>query len=402
MNELAEATETANESTVKKPRLLKEEEVKRYSRHLILPEVGMAGQLKLNNAKVLCVGTGGLGSPLAMYLAAAGVGTLGLVDYDDVDYSNLQRQILHFTDDVGKSKLSSAARKLKAINPHINIIQHECMLNSENALEICGQYDVVADGTDNFATRYLINDACVLLGIPNVHSSIFRFDGQASIFYAKQGPCYRCLYPEPPPPGEVPSCAEGGVLGVLPGLLGIIQATEVIKFIIGQGDLLIGRLLMADTLEMSFRELRIEKNPDCPICGNNPTITELIDYDAFCGFGGEHKEREGGYEPIPIKALELKSLFDSGSDNYTLLDVRLPMETEVSLLGEPIVIPLQQLPEKFDRLPKDKEIIIYCLADDRSKAAAQKLHSAGYEKVRYLDGGLISWFNEVDENFQIF
>ncbi len=302
------------------------EDLSRYSRHLILPEVGMEGQQRLKAARVLCVGTGGLGSPLAFYLTAAGVGTLGLVDFDVVDASNLQRQIIHSTKDIGRKKLDSAEEKLKALNPAINIVKHETMLTSANAMEILKDYDIVADGTDNFPTRYLVNDACVLLGKPNVYGSIFRFEGQASVFATKQGPCYRCLYPEPPPPGLVPSCAEGGVLGILPGLVGVIQATEVIKLILGKGDSLIGRLLLVDALSMRFRELKLRKNPECPVCGENPTVTELIDYQHFCGIVPETPQEANLKNGIPqITVKELKRRMDAGEDVY-ILDVREPYE----------------------------------------------------------------------------
>src|SRR5271163_529609 len=307
---------------------LNNEEIARYSRHLILPEVGMEGQQKLKAAKVLCVGTGGLGSPLAFYLAAAGIGTLGLVDFDVVDESNLQRQIIHSTKDVGRPKIDSATEKLQALNPYLNVVKHETMLTSANALEIIRDYDIVADGTDNFPTRYLVNDACVLSGKPNAYGSIFRFEGQASVFATKEGPCYRCLYPEPPPPGLVPSCAEGGVLGILPGLVGVIQATEIIKFILGKGEPLIGRLLLVDSLNMHFRELKLRKNPDCPVCGKNPTVTALIDYNQFCGIAPEPAQAASVKNGIPqISVKELKARLDkkeTNNDNFLLLDVREP------------------------------------------------------------------------------
>src|SRR5580692_4007259 len=325
-----ERTETSvSMPTVTEPQQLPElttDDLSRYSRHLILPEVGMEGQQRLKAAKVLCVGTGGLGSPLAFYLAAAGIGTLGLVDFDVVDASNLQRQIIHSTKDIGRKKLDSAAEKLSALNPALKIVKHDTMLSSANALEILKDYDIVADGTDNFPTRYLVNDACVLLGKPNVYGSIFRFEGQASVFATKDGPCYRCLYPEPPPPGLVPSCAEGGVLGILPGLVGVIQATEVIKLILGNGSPLIGRLLLVDALKMHFRELKLRKNPDCPVCGTNPTVTELIDYDQFCGITppvSVSGALNNGVQQISVT--EFKHKVDSGEDIF-LLDVREPHE----------------------------------------------------------------------------
>src|SRR4051812_9558059 len=305
---------------------LSNEEVLRYSRHLIMPEVGMEGQQKLKAAKVLCIGTGGLGSPLALYLTAAGVGTLGLVDFDVVDYTNLQRQIIHSTPDVGRPKLDSAAEKLRALNPYVDIRKFETRLTSANALEMFREFDVIADGTDNFPTRYLVNDACVLTGKPNVYGSIFRFEGQASVFATKDGPCYRCLYPEPPPPGLVPSCAEGGVLGILPGLVGVIQATEVIKLILGKGSPLIGRLLLVDALSMRFRELKLRKNPECPVCGENPTVTELIDYEHFCGIVPETKEEKAVKNGVPqLSVKEYKQRIDAG-ENLFLLDVREPYE----------------------------------------------------------------------------
>src|SRR2546427_4543362 len=321
---------------------LSNEEILRYSRHLIMPEVGMEGQQKLKAARVLCIGAGGLGSPLALYLAAAGVGTLGIVDFDVVDYTNLQRQIIHTTADVGRKKLDSATEKLKAINPFLNIRTFETKLTSENALEILADFDIIADGTDNFPTRYLVNDACVLTGKPTVYGSIFRFEGQPSVFATKKGPCYRCLYPEPPPPGLVPSCAEGGVLGILPGLVGVIQATEVVKLILGTGDPLIGRLLLLDALEMKFRELKLRKNPECPICGPNRTITKLIDYNEFCGIRGEEKPVETAVAEIQVG--ELKKRLDAG-ENLFVLDVREPHEYQICNIGGHL-IPLGDLPKR--------------------------------------------------------
>src|SRR6202167_4883187 len=318
---------------------LSNDEIARYSRHLLLPEVGMEGQQKLKAAKVLCVGTGGLGSPLALYLAAAGIGTLGLVDFDVVDSSNLQRQIIHSTKDVGRRKIDSAAEKLQALNPFMTVVKHETMLTSANALEIISQYDIVADGTDNFPTRYLVNDACVLTGKPNAYGSIFRFEGQASVFATEEGPCYRCLYPEPPPPGLVPSCAEGGVLGILPGLVGVIQATEVIKLILGRGEPLIGRLLLVDSLGMRFRELKLRKNPDCPVCGTNPTVTQLIDYEQFCGIEpppAKDAVKVNGIEQIDVTAFKRQQ--DAGR-NYFLLDVREPHEYKIAEIGGDLLSP---------------------------------------------------------------
>ncbi len=324
------------------------DELSRYSRHLILPEVGMEGQQRLKAARVLCVGTGGLGSPLALYLAAAGIGTLGLVDFDVVDASNLQRQIIHATKDIGRKKLDSAEEKLKALNPALNVIKHDTMLSSVNALEILKDYDIVADGTDNFPTRYLVNDACVLQGKPNVYGSIFRFEGQASVFATEDGPCYRCLYPEPPPPGLVPSCAEGGVLGILPGLVGVIQATEVIKLILGKGAPLIGRLLLVDALNMRFRELKLRKNPECPVCGLNPTVTELIDYQNFCGIVPEAAQDANTKNGIPqISVKELKRRMDAGEEVY-LIDVREPYEYQIAQIGGKL-IPQNDVPPAIGR-----------------------------------------------------
>ena len=373
---------------------LSTEEMARYSRHLILPEVGMEGQQKLKAAKVLCVGTGGLGSPLAFYLAAAGIGTLGLVDFDVVDSSNLQRQIIHSTKDVGRSKIVSATEKLVALNPFLNVVQHETMLTSQNALEIISQYDIVADGTDNFPTRYLVNDACVLTGKPNAYGSIFRFEGQASVFATEHGPCYRCLYPEPPPPGLVPSCAEGGVLGILPGLVGVIQATEVIKLILGKGEPLIGRLLLVNSLDMKFRELKLRKNPECPVCGNNPTVTKLIDYQQFCGIVPEAKvaaEKNG----IPqMSVTELKQKLDAGEDVF-ILDVREPYEFQIAQIGGHL-IPLGELPSRLSELDTAKNIVVQCKSGGRSQRAAEFLAQNGFSKLHNLAGGITAWANEID------
>jgi len=378
---------------------LSNEEIARYSRHLILPEVGLEGQQKLKAAKVLCVGTGGLGAPLAYYLAAAGIGTLGLVDFDVVDESNLQRQIIHFTSDVGRPKIDSAAEKLKAINPYLNIVKHETMLTSANALEIIRDYDIIADGTDNFPTRYLVNDACVLTGKPNAYGSIFRFEGQASVFATEEGPCYRCLYPEPPPPGLVPSCAEGGVLGILPGLVGVIQATEVIKLILGQGQPLIGRLLLVDALNMGFRELKLRKNPDCPVCGTHPTVTKLIDYNQFCGITPEPKATQVNgtsvQNGIPqITAVELKKRLDNKDDIF-VLDVREPHEYQIANLGAKL-IPLNDLPARAGELDKDREIVVHCKTGGRSQKASEFLAQNGFKKVWNLAGGIAAWSNDVD------
>jgi sulfur-carrier protein adenylyltransferase/sulfurtransferase len=371
---------------------LTNDEILRYSRHLIMPEVGMEGQQKLKAARVLCIGAGGLGSPLALYLAAAGVGTLGMVDFDVVDFTNLQRQIIHSTADVGRKKLDSAADKLKAINPYINLCKFETRLSSENALELFREFDIVADGTDNFPTRYLVNDACVLTGKPNVYGSIFRFEGQASVFATEQGPCYRCLYPEPPPPGLVPSCAEGGVLGILPGLVGVMQATEVIKLILGKGEPLIGRLLLIDALGMKFRELKLRKNPDCPACGKHPTITGLIDYNEFCGIRGEEKPVETGIPEIQVE--ELKRRLDAG-DNLFVLDVREPHEYQICNIGG-YLIPLGDLPKRVSELDSSREIVAHCRSGVRSAKAVGFLQQAGFKKVHNLAGGILAWADRVD------
>ena len=371
---------------------LSNDEILRYSRHLIMPEVGMEGQHKLKAARVLCVGAGGLGSPLALYLAAAGVGTLGLVDFDVVDFTNLQRQIIHTTADVGRPKLDSAAEKVAAINPFIEVRKFETRLTSANALDIIRQFDIVADGTDNFPTRYLVNDACVLTGKPNVYASIFRFEGQASVFAAERGPCYRCLYPEPPPPGLVPSCAEGGVLGILPGLLGVIQATEVIKLILGSGDPLVGRLLLVDALAMRFRELHLRKNPECPVCGANPTIRGLIDYQEFCGVRGEETPVSSG---VPeIRPEELKAQLDAGDDLF-ILDVREPHEYQICNLGGHL-IPLGDLPRRMNELDSSREIVAHCRSGVRSAKAVTLLRQAGFAKVKNLAGGILAWSDKVD------
>ncbi len=382
---------------------LSTDDLQRYARHLILPEVGVEGQRKLKAARVLCVGTGGLGAPLALYLAAAGVGTLGLVDFDTVDLSNLQRQIIHATPDVGALKVDSAANKLHALNPALNIVKHNAMLTSENALEIFREYDVIADGTDNFQTRYLVNDACVLLGKPNAYGSIFRFEGQCSVFGAPNGPCYRCLYPEPPPPGLVPSCAEGGVLGILPGLVGVMQATEVIKLVLNIGEPLIGRLLLIDALSMRFRELKLRRNPECPVCGDHPTVTKLIDYNQFCGVRGAQESvneaaakgaplpQQNGVEQIP--AAELKRRRDAG-ENPFVLDVREPWEYQVANLGGHL-IPQGELAGRAGELPRDRTIVVHCKLGGRSQAAAEQLQAQGF-RVENLAGGITSWSNEVD------
>lgn len=405
MNATLEQPETATEL----PKL-SNEEIARYSRHLILPEVGMEGQQKLKAAKVLCVGTGGLGAPMALYLAAAGVGTIGLVDFDIVDESNLQRQIIHSQSTVGMLKVDSAEVMLKGLNKNTNIVKHNTMLTSANALEIFKDYDVIADGTDNFQTRYLVNDACVLTGKPNAYGSIFRFEGQASVFATEEGPCYRCLYPEPPPPGLVPSCAEGGVLGILPGLVGVIQATEVIKLILGIGEPLIGRLLLVDALGMGFRTLKLRKNPDCPACGTRE-IKELIDYDQFCGIP---KPTETGplevssfsavadlpeVEGVPqISVEQYKARLDAG-DKPFLLDVREPHEYAIVDIGAPL-IPVGQLASRIGELaiPKDAEIVVHCKSGARSQRASLILKENGFTNVSNLAGGITAWADRIDKS----
>jgi adenylyltransferase/sulfurtransferase len=374
---------------------LSKEEVLRYSRHLIMPEVGMEGQLKLKQAKVLCIGTGGLGAPLGLYLAAAGVGRIGLVDFDSVDFTNLQRQILFCSTDVGRPKIEAAADRLQGLNPEIQIDRFETHLTSENALDIMKDYDIIVDGTDNFPTRYLVNDACILLGKPNVYGSIFRFEGQISIFGAPSGPCYRCLYPEPPPPGLVPSCAEGGVLGVLPGIVGAIQAAEALKLIIGKGDPLIGRLLLFDALAMRFRELKLRKNPECPVCGAHPTVTKLIDYAEFCGIRGE--EAPAPQTAVPeITPRDFKARLDRGDDLY-VLDVREPHEYQICNLGGHL-IPLGDLSRRVNELDSSREIVAHCRSGKRSAEAVEFLQKAGFRKIWNLKGGILAWSDEVDPN----
>ncbi len=384
---------------IESPTKLSNEEILRYSRHLIMPEVGMSGQRKLKEASVLLIGAGGLGSPLALYLAAAGVGHIGIVDFDVVDSSNLQRQIIHSEEFLGKPKLASAKKRLLGLNPHIHIDTYETPFTSANAGDLVPQYDIVADGTDNFPTRYLVNDACVLYGKPNVYGSIFRFEGQASVFYAKEGPCYRCLYEEPPPPGLVPSCAEGGVLGVLPGIIGTIQALEVIKLIIGQGEPLIGRLLVFDALKMSFRELKLRKNPNCPICGENPTIHEFIDYEQFCGIFPSDDSDALTEDDITVQ--ELKQKLDAGED-FFLLDVREPFEREICKLHDNLTIPLNQLSEKLNQLSTADEIVIYCRSGARSLKALNFLREVGFTRLKNLKGGIIAWANDIDPNMPIY
>lgn len=385
------------------PVTLSHEEVQRYSRHLIMPEVGVDGQKKLKAASVLLIGAGGLGSPLAMYLAAAGIGRIGLVDYDVVDYTNLQRQIIHGTKDVGRPKLESAKERIQDINPHIRVDTYEVPLTSENALELFEPYDIIIDGTDNFPTRYLTNDACVLLGKPNVYGSIFRFEGQASVFYAAEGPCYRCLFPEPPPPGLVPSCAEGGVLGILPGTIGAIQATEAVKLILGKGEPLIGRLLLYDALNMEFDQVRLRKNPNCPICGETPTLTELIDYEQFCGMPAHDRSMyvtsENGDTVPQISPKQLKARLDAG-DELFILDVREPHEWEISNLAPlgAVLIPKGQVLDRMGELDTAREMVVQCRSGARSADVIRDLRQHGFQKLWNLDGGINRWAKEVDHS----
>jgi molybdopterin/thiamine biosynthesis adenylyltransferase/rhodanese-related sulfurtransferase/molybdopterin converting factor small subunit len=379
---------------------LTSEEIQRYNRHLIMPEVGMDGQRKLKAGSVLCIGAGGLGSPVALYLAAAGVGRIGLVDFDVVDHSNLQRQIIHGTPDVGRPKLHSAKDKILAINPHVRVDLHETQLSSANALDLFKPYDVIVDGTDNFPTRYLVNDACVLLGKPNAYGSIFRFEGQASVFAVKGGPCYRCLYPEPPPPGLVPSCAEGGVLGVLPGLVGLVQATEAIKLMLGVGEPLVGRFLIYDALGMRFRELKLRRDPECPVCGDNPTVKELIDYEQFCGLRpatpAAAAAPAASASAVPeILPEEVKAKLDRG-DDFVILDVREPHEVQICRIDGSIVIPLGQLPGRVQELDRDRELVVHCRSGARSAQAVGLLQRHGFDKAVNLKGGILAWIDKVD------
>lgn len=374
------------------------EEVVRYSRHITLPEVGWEGQEKLRAARILLVGAGGLGSPAGLYLAAAGVGTIGVVEFDEVDLSNLQRQVLFGVDDVGRPKIEAAAERLRSLNPHVEVVAHPVRLTSENALEIIEPYDIVVDGTDNFPTRYLVNDACVLLGKPYVYGSILRFDGQVSVFGAEGGPCYRCLFREPPPPGLVPSCAEGGVLGVLPGMIGTHQALEAIKLILGVGEPLIGRLLLLDALSLRWRELRLKKNPKCPACGERPTITELIDYEEFCGV----KPQSAHDTEVPeITPTELKSRLDAG-DQLQIIDVREPFEWEIANLGDEgaRLLPLSQIEEWLEELDPEAEIVLQCRSGGRSERALKRLREAGYKRLYNLKGGILAWADEVDPSLE--
>jgi sulfur-carrier protein adenylyltransferase/sulfurtransferase len=372
---------------------LSNEEIARYNRHLILPEVGMEGQVKLKKASIALVGAGGLGAPLGLYLAATGIGRIGLIDFDAVDVSNLQRQIIHGTKDVGRKKLDSAADKMQDINPHLQIDKYDVSLTSENALEILRDYDIVIDGTDNFPTRYLVNDACVMLKKPNVYGSIFRFEGQATIFAYEDGPCYRCLYPEPPPPGLVPSCAEGGVLGILPGLIGVVQATEAVKIILGRGTTLKGRLLLYDALEMRFRELKLKRDPACPVCGDHPTVTKLIDYQEFCGVrpaAAAPAQTEGVIDPLQVKEKQ-----DRG-DNFVLIDVREPYEYQICRIPGSLLIPLGDLPKRFGELDQNADIVAHCKSGARSQKAVDLLKQNGFRNVRNMTGGILAWSDKVD------
>jgi sulfur-carrier protein adenylyltransferase/sulfurtransferase len=377
------------------------DEVRRYSRHLIIPDVGMTGQKRLKNAKVLCVGAGGLGSPALLYLAAAGVGTLGVIDFDVVDESNLQRQIIHGQSDVGRPKALSARDSIKEVNPYVDVVVYQEALTNDNVMTIFSKYDLIVDGTDNFATRYMVNDACVLLGKPYVWGSIYRFDGQASVFWAEYGPCYRCLYPEPPPPGMVPSCAEGGVLGVLCASIGSIQVNEAIKLLTGIGEPLVGRLMIYDALEMSYRSLNIKKDPDCPICGRNPTITELIDYDAFCGVvSADAQEAAAG---STITAAELKEMLDRKDDIF-LIDVREPNEYEIVSIPGSVLIPKDQFlnGSALERLPQDRRIILHCKSGARSAECLAVVKNAGFSDAVHLGGGVLSWVNTVDPSLPVY
>ncbi len=380
---------------------LNKDEILRYSRHLILPEVGMEGQLKLKNAKVLMVGAGGLGAPLGLYLAASGVGRVGIVDFDVVDYTNLQRQVIHGTKDVGRKKLDSAADSMLDINPYMTVDKFDTAITSENALDIIKDYDMVVDGTDNFPTRYLINDACVLLGKPNVYGSIFRFEGQATIFAYPGGPCYRCLYPEPPPPGLVPSCAEGGVLGILPGTIGLIQATEAVKLILGIGESLVGRLLLYDALAMRFRELKLRRNPECPVCGDNPSIHELIDYHQFCGVPNPAEvspvaEQQAGYmSDTEIDAVALKARLDRG-DKFQFIDVREPNEYQIASIPGAKLIPLGDVPKRVGELDPNQEVIVHCKMGGRSAKACDFLRQSGFKNVKNMLGGITAWSDKID------
>jgi adenylyltransferase/sulfurtransferase len=379
---------------------LNNDEIRRYSRHLILPEVGLAGQKRIKATSVLCIGAGGLGSPIAMYLAAAGVGKLGIVDFDTVDYSNLQRQILHTDADVGRSKAESAKETIHGINPNCEVVIHNTRISSENALDLVRPYDIVVDGTDNFPTRYLTNDACVILKKPNVYGSIFRFEGQASVFAPHLGgPCYRCLYPEPPPPGMVPSCAEGGVLGVLPGIIGCIQTTEILKIALGKGNLLVGRLLLFNALDMKFRELKLRRDPECPICGDHPTIKELIDYEQFCGIV---PEAEPAANPDEVTVQEMKKALDNPGLGIKVIDVREPDEYEIAKVDGVPLLPLSQLNERFTELDPNQQYYLHCKAGVRSLKALGFLRQQGFKYVKSVKGGISAWSNEIDRNVPLY
>jgi len=374
---------------------LNNDEIRRYSRHLILPEVGLAGQKKIKAASVLCIGAGGLGSPIAMYLAAAGIGKIGIVDFDTVDYSNLQRQILHTDADVGHSKAESAKETIRGINPNVEVVIHNTRISSENALDLIRPYDIVVDGTDNFPTRYLTNDACVLLKKPNVYGSIFRFEGQASVFAPHLGgPCYRCLYPEPPPPGMVPSCAEGGVLGVLPGIIGCIQATEILKLAIGKGTSLVGRLVLFNALDLKFRELKLRKDPACPICGEHPTIKELIDYEVFCGIEPVKEEKNAG----EVTVQEMKKALDDPKLGIKVIDVREPFEYEIAKIEGVPLLPLSQLQQRFTELDPNMQYYLLCKVGARSQSAAEFLREQGFKYVKNVKGGTNAWADEIDRS----
>ncbi len=380
---------------------LSRREMARYARHLVLPEVGKEGQRKLKGARVLLVGAGGLGSPLALYLSAAGVGTLGLVDFDEVDASNLQRQILHGTGDVGRPKLDSARERIGEVNPHVTVETHPVRLTSENALEILEPYDVVVDGSDNFPTRYLVNDACVLLGKPNVYGSIFRWEGQVSVFGLADGPCYRCLFREPPPPGMVPSCAEGGVMGVLPGIVGSLQALETIKLILGAGESLSGRLQIFDALAMRWREVELRRNPECPVCGDEPTVTELIDYEEFCGTSTEERVTSDD-GPKEMSPTEVEERLRDDDDSLFLLDVREPHELEIASLEDEgaVPIPMGEVGERLDEIPRDRDVVVFCRSGSRSAMVARQLSRKGYDRVYNLDGGILAWADEIDPSLE--
>ncbi|GMT49871.1 MAG: molybdenum cofactor biosynthesis protein MoeB [bacterium] len=380
---------------------LSRDQIQRYSRHIVLPEIGLEGQERLLDAKVLIIGAGGLGSPLALYLAAAGIGTIGLVDFDVVEPSNLQRQIIHHTPDVGRLKLDSAADKIHAMNPDVKVNKYPTFITSENALDIIKDYDYVIDGTDNFPTRYLVNDACVMLGKTNIYGSIYRFDGQATVFKPDEGPCYRCLYPEPPPPGLIPSCQEGGVVGVLPGIIGLIQATEVVKLVTESGTSLVGRLLLYDAMDMSFNEVMIDKNPDCPMCGDHPTITELIDYKEFCGIRSD-VEAEAIAQSFNISVEEAHDLLSQDRNDLVLLDVRDPNEYEIARIEGSILVPLGVLPDEVKDMDIEKEYLVLCKVGDRSLEAAQFMANVGFKRVRNVAGGIIEWAKKIDPSLKVY